>query len=523
MDLFGAPGEVCGACDLGVNRCAGANRLECSQGDEPPEGWCGCSGPYIENAPCGTCGSGQVACRDGQLSCDGDAGPEGRNACGGCGDLPAEPGGTCGTCLAWACGSSGVLRCEPDSSLEGCGSVVSCDELDPPCEELVRSCIESDGEVGARCGDCRRGFVEVDGACVEEGPAPVTCAALAAECAEEGRNCVEGGDGEDARCGGCLEGYVSEGGGCRLLLTCAALDCSGQNRACDERGELEDAVCGDCLPGFEGSGDACVMPPLECERDEDCASGLQCRSGTCVTAEPQCTDVADCDPGEVCVFGQCELEPDCMVDDDCGLDERCTGQQCECTGQGTRSLGQACTSSTQCCSGVCFGAAGMGTCSRPCQAMSDCQEPGMAVHLICGSLPGLGQYCAPADFGSPCNEPGQCSGGICMDRFIGGTTPDRACTWACTQSSDCPSGATCGQLATNTGFILACIPVGEVCEGGNNGLDCFSGLCLDSTNPDLPAVCTSECRPEQELPCGQGWECVLIDPAFPPVCIPPGY
>ncbi|TVR04891.1 MAG: hypothetical protein EA398_00935 [Deltaproteobacteria bacterium] len=276
VPLDGVPGESCGACDLGRFFCAGANRVECSRGDALPEGWCGCDGPYTEDAPCGSCGSGRLACVDEEVRCLGDAGPDVRNACGGCGDLPGDPGGQCGTCLAWACGAGGVMRCDAAPELEGCDDLSTCADLDPPCEDLRRACIDSDGAADARCGDCLDGFVEVGGACIEDEPSALGCSELEPACADSGRTCVEGVDGEDASCGACLDGHVSEGSACRLLLTCSMAECAQENRTCDERGPTEDAVCGGCLPSFELVAGACTSPL-------DAPTGVRASDGTSAT------------------------------------------------------------------------------------------------------------------------------------------------------------------------------------------------------------------------------------------------
>lgn len=166
VEVVGAtlPGAACGGCGEGVLFCEDESTLACSEPGSGTLNSCGgcarLSG--VAGTPCGTCGSGALVC-DGEESivCEGDLGTSrGRNACGGCGELPTNIGESCGTCLAWGCEGS-ALVCRPTTTPAGCEELVTCAELS--CDTQNRSCVESDGEVQARCGECLNGFTQSGG------------------------------------------------------------------------------------------------------------------------------------------------------------------------------------------------------------------------------------------------------------------------------------------------------------------------------------------------------------------------
>lgn len=242
-------------------------------------------------------------------------------------------------------------------------------------------------------------------------------------------------------------------------------------------------------------------------------------SGGCVP-EPECVRGADCPDGWICLANTCVAPPECLADADCSLDELCVAEACECiSATGTRGLGQACSAAGQCCSNACVGAEGRGVCTRPCSSMADCRDPGAPIDMICGRIGGS-SFCAPADFLAPCTDPGECSGGLCLGRIHPAGFVQRRCSWTCTTTADCPPDATCGRLETNQGFVTACLPLGDVCDGRNGGVNCESELCLGFDEPGEPDRCTSECDPEGGRPCAEGWGCAVVDPSFPRICVP---
>ncbi len=199
-DLAGAsdiPGERCGSCREGIWTCADAGTIACSIPESEQVNACGGCGQLDAqpDTPCGACGSGQWRCDDeDSLVCVGAS--EALNACGSCEELPAAPGESCGTCLQWACESSlagGRLRCEPVTDGPLCGTFLTCAELS--CEEDNRACVESDGTDDAYCDACISGYRADADACVPL----TTCADLG--CAAQQRECVPAGATTDAFCG----------------------------------------------------------------------------------------------------------------------------------------------------------------------------------------------------------------------------------------------------------------------------------------------------------------------------------
>lgn len=424
---------------------------------------------------------------------------------------------------------AGALIC-----LDGVCADVDCVE-DRDCSADLRCqagrCIGD--ETSGTCtttGDCTGGDICVAGACVP--PSSDECA-NDRDCASdevcEAGSCVPDTAPQCVRNSDCPLGEVCEEGSCTPEPSAECVrnsDCASDERCTSGRCvPLTDAGCRedrDCATAERCEGGTCV--PVDCVRDRDCAAEEVCDEGSCISAPPECMGTADCGSGRICILGRCEDEPECQGDGDCNPDQICLNQRCECVGDGDRTLGQSCERRAQCCSGLCLGSETRpGVCTRPCTGFGDCQEAGVTANLICGQIAD-GRFCAPADFGSPCTVPGNCSGGICMGRLRFGISVERVCTWACTSTAECPQNSTCGALEVDGGsFINACIPMGEVCNGGNDGLDCYSRLCLGPAEPGLADVCTSECSPEQGRECGLGWTCAVVDASVPPVCLPPNF
>ena len=262
VPLAQAPGEPCGPCGRGRFTCASRDRVTC-EGDRPGNACGGCAAvPGEPGAPCGTCGSGAWTCRGDSLQCEGDRGEGARNVCGGCGEIAVSIGSACGQCLAWVCTGAGGVACRVTSEGEGCGDLVTCDDLD--CAVIHRRCEESDGSDDASCTDCLPGYEEEGDVCRPEAETGVTCAEL--RCENQGRVCVEGPAEEDAVCAGCLQGRADCDGvaatGCETNTRTSVDHCGGCGVACDETGGevcIEGACrCADgTLPGAAG----CSPPP----------------------------------------------------------------------------------------------------------------------------------------------------------------------------------------------------------------------------------------------------------------------
>lgn len=105
-----------------------------------------------------------------------------------------------------------------------CLALPSCDAVDPGYCGDDRACAEGGvggGQAGDVCGDCDTGFIDVDGACVDN-----SCAGLDCE-GRLNRFCTEGANGP--ACVDCQEGFVDDvaapGGVCTALVTCESLNC----------------------------------------------------------------------------------------------------------------------------------------------------------------------------------------------------------------------------------------------------------------------------------------------------------
>ena len=140
--------------DTGTNACGGLGTLS----------------PGAPGQPCGPCLDGELVCDPGDPAknrtvCEGDTA---RNACSGCGPLEETLGAECGECGQIVCdGTTGTRCAEPTG---GCETPLTC--LDLGCENAKRTCIESDGELDARCDACLETWLEVDGACLGQSPPP---------------------------------------------------------------------------------------------------------------------------------------------------------------------------------------------------------------------------------------------------------------------------------------------------------------------------------------------------------------
>ena len=304
-------GEECdtgffGACGSGVRACAGGG-LTCIQNADPTDEICDgldndCDDstdeetisdppPACATGELGECGSGVLACLNGQPICNQGINPDAEL----CDNLDNDCDGSIDEGLRNACGGCGVLPEEV------------CNTIDDDC----------DGELdeGPICpGDavCTRGI------CVEP------CQNL--EC-PPGLVCSDGGCVDPCVAANCPEGHACEMGMCMdpcIGVTCPAGETCSQGECvantCYDLGCPENQICvnGQCI------GDPCA--------GVDCAQGEFCRDGACINScaelacggDQRCVDGA-CVPnpcfGVICPDGQICEEGDCQP-------ERCTGLEC---------------------------------------------------------------------------------------------------------------------------------------------------------------------------------------------------
>ncbi|MCK6570267.1 hypothetical protein L6V77_04060 [Myxococcota bacterium] len=334
------------ACDTGFFGVCAAGRLVCAAGGLacvqtaiPSDEICdgidnNCDGSADEGDPgaggeCptglpGQCAAGTRSCLIGAEGCVGDASPSGetcdgtdedcdgrvdedlRNACGFCGDVPAErcdgidndcdgetdEGSLCangqicrrGLCADACAGNECVgegLQCVDGVCLTPCEAANcptgwTCDEgrcLDP-------------------CGDlrCPAGEVCRDGACVGD-----NC--YEAGCPEDGQRCIEGRCEADP-CGAlsCPNGQFCREGSC--VGSCAEISCPLDQHC------IDGACVGDpCYGTVCAPGEICIVVDgaTLCERDVcvgiECGPGRYCSRGQCV--DSPCASI-ECPDGEQC-------------------------------------------------------------------------------------------------------------------------------------------------------------------------------------------------------------------------------
>ncbi|HRE89633.1 MAG TPA: hypothetical protein PK095_10905, partial [Myxococcota bacterium] len=133
-------------------------------------GGLGTLSPGAPGQPCGPCLDGELVCdpsdpTKNRTVCEGDTA---RNACNGCGPLEETLGADCGECGQVVCDGTTGTRCAEPAN--GCETPLTC--LDLGCSNANRTCVESDGELDARCDACLETWVEVEGACLGQAPPP---------------------------------------------------------------------------------------------------------------------------------------------------------------------------------------------------------------------------------------------------------------------------------------------------------------------------------------------------------------
>lgn len=521
------------ACDEGYVDCDGdaSNGCEVDAGDADA---CEACDPTVTvGGTCGTCDSGTWACDGVAGLCEGDRGPEGLNACGGCAALEAEPDAECGACAAlWTCNDDGeAVACVADETDSDSDGVCDVDDI---CEGFDDA-LDADGD-GTPDGcelECPEGFYGADcsstctcdnGTCDDglSGTGACTCDAGftgdACDSCEDGRYGADCDQTCDCGTGTCDDGIAGTG-----LCTCPdgafGADCSGTcecvSGTCDE-GAAGTGVCA-CDDGF--TGDACDV----CEDGRygaDCSNICDCGAGSCDdgldgtgvcdcpdgTYGADCTSVCDCGTGAcddgAAGTGACICQPDTygadcsgvcacengVCDDGVSGTGACTcssgydGARCDVCEDGR--YGSTCASTCNCGPGTCDdGLTGTGTCDCPAGRYgADCSGTCNCAAGSCDDgASGTGTCDCPAGrYGPTCASTCDCGAGSCDD----GATGSGACTCPagtygadCSGTCDCGAG-TCddgvsgsGSCTCPTGFIGdSC----EQCEDGRYGPNCLS-------------------------------------------------
>jgi len=309
-----------GACSDGMQHCTHEGR------------WSACEGATLPAAA-------ETTCDGRDEDCDGEVDEELRNACGGCGDIPAE---VCGNGLDDDC--DGTID-NPDVCRFTCAGV-SVANPEPP----WLACCVSDPATGQRV----QYPVAHAAKCVDADGLPA-CGTEARPCLtlEQGAECTERCDDEGCLCGTSEGSRIVPSPACGYETPCAYLGCEDRKDWTCYSGPPHTLGVGICRAGrascVGGSWDACegeVVPAIEiCGNglDDDCDGVIDDRDGAtgrrCMTG-PTCATDAE----EICGNG---------LDDDCdgAVDELCPAplgstQACYRGPASTRGLG-ACTDGVQ--------------------------------------------------------------------------------------------------------------------------------------------------------------------------------
>lgn len=192
------------------------------------------------------------------------------NACGGCEDLPGEPGQTCNGCdeLEWACDGPDAVVCA--------GFDADATEYFPDADEDGFG----DGEGLRTCEDPGPGWATNDNDCDDDDP-DVNPGAL------EGCNGID--DDCDLQTDEAPDNTLCDDVCCDFAQVCDGEACVDKCPMGELCGDDLDVCCGMGEQCFAG---ACLMPDTPCEYDENCAIDEICAPGLgmCVPQDivPQC-------------------------------------------------------------------------------------------------------------------------------------------------------------------------------------------------------------------------------------------
>ncbi|MBN1283588.1 MAG: hypothetical protein JXA24_07450 [Proteobacteria bacterium] len=302
-------GEPCDNGQLG--ECAREGVMAC----DPKRGVAVCSAPRVEPRA--------ELCDGLDNDCDGEVDNGVRNACGGCGALPGEPGAPCGVpggdeCArgVWACNPADPSKafCKVDHALT---ERLPCAGDDNPCTVARCSaglCRQEPVRNGIRCDDgdpCSLGDMCIDGACV--GGSMISC--------EDGNPCTESfcdpirgcvhtpvGQGAPNACGGCAA--LPDEPGARCSLPERSGPCSEGTYLCQPDGLML------CIQTFFGRAEECNGIDDDCDGETDEGLGTkECGIGVCRRVVDFCREgrEAECVPGDPGV----ETCSNMGSDDDC--------------------------------------------------------------------------------------------------------------------------------------------------------------------------------------------------------------
>jgi hypothetical protein len=222
-----------------------------------------------------------------------------------------------------------------------CTPTVTCEQIGCPFNE---TCDAESGLCMGASTDCRDSAI-----CGTE----EVCDLSTGECRPEILRC-DGGSS-------CPFGQIcnSQTGLCEPAFQCSvsgcgtAEECNLQSQQCEAAGCIQDT---DCPNGYLCESRLCTEG---CRTTNSrCPLGLSCvvRSGTYGRCEPTCSADSDCPFGQWCdpTMSQatCRVEPPCLENEDCRLDEICLRQTCSrppCSHNSECSDGEICDTTTGNC------------------------------------------------------------------------------------------------------------------------------------------------------------------------------
>ena len=257
------------------------------------------------------------------------------------------------------------------------------------------------------------------------------------------------------------------------------------------------------LYGAGGEGRVCDT----CIDDDDCAAG-----GICLNLEP---NRSFC--GEPCQNGRCPDNAACFELRSGGTQCAPIARVCSDEGVGEFADGDYCFGSNQCGEGrMCYPTADSAQCASTCTpGRGECAR-GRCVPLGGDEIAGLCLVGGDIPFGEACEDHTDCATTLCLP--IDEETS--LCSDTCTPAADdCPAGI-CIETMDPT-LPAVCIPPGEGPFGAacDSNLDCASTMCVPLNDDE--AVCSRACDPALErCPGGRCFETGDADPAG--ICIPLG-
>ena len=392
--------------------------------------------------------------------------------------------------VAWLqSGCSGVLVVEdPGAFLQPCDTSAACGE------GLVcgpdDTCIASTGSCSPErpSGDCPKGRICNNGACVCEDPADPECGCAGSQCSDPS---FEWCDCDSDQ--GCIEGEC-------VTITTA--------NACDS-----DSPLGACPDGDVCVGQNCV--PIEDDPLEEgfnvctptspnglCESGLACIDGFClpIADKPCGPGQLDgyCPPGQLCleVGGSIECQTTAcspqVPTGACGVDQFCTVGVCELVPCGPNHLEGGCDNAEICSQiGECID-------EDSCKVTADCDD----ASLFCSeseSCLGLGSCVSDLDCESqPLLGQGfACDNGFCIERLTCSIDTDcrenKFCSEegncldpdSCDDPLDCAHSTLCTTVSCTCSVQGVCIPDSgcledDDCTALANQFCSDNGTCIDN-------------------------------------------